>query len=181
VGKLLLIEKYEEDSKSAPEQFEGSVPDKKYIHKENRLKLHHQRGLTYMMTGANAGKIRFKRTKTKKDFSKVALSKFFHDKDCLKLPKQYKMRKNKYGQKKRTESLDEDSIRKLMNKFARAVEPGSLLLQFREKKKELDYVKGAWDKDGRVRCSYKLLTNAGRLSSSKNPMGKGMNLQNVKR
>ncbi len=159
---------------------EPSTPPSKHINREARDKLK-EAGFVYMMSGTNAGKIRHKKTRTKKDFSKSALSKFFHDKEYLGLPKQFKMRKDKYGRKKRTESLDEDSIRKLMNKFARAVEPGKLLLQFREKKKELDYVRGAWDKDGRIRCTYKMLTNAGRLASAKNPMGKGYNLQNIKR
>ena len=158
----------------------GEPPKAKYINREARNALK-EAGFVYMISGANAGKIHYKKLKTKKDFSKSALSKFFHDKEYLGLPKQYKMRKDKYGRKKRTESLDEDSIRKLMNKFARAIKPGKLLLQFREKKKELDYVKGAWDKDGRIRCTYKMLTNAGRLASAKNPMGKGYNLQNVKR
>lgn len=159
----------------------GEIPKAKYINKEQRLILHH-RGLTYMMSGKNAGKIRFKKTRTKKDFSKERLSEFFHGKEHLNLPKQYKLRKNtKSGTKKRTESLDEDSIRKLMVKYVRAIEPGKLLLQFREKKKELDYVKGSWDRDGRMRCSYKQNTKAGRLSSSKNPMRRGYNLQNLKR
>jgi len=156
------------------------IPDPKYINREQRLILHH-RGFTYMMSGKNAGKIRFKKIRTKKDFSKEKLSEYFHGKENLNLPKQYKFRKNKYGARKRTESLDEDSIRKLMTKFPRAIEPGGLLLQFRGKKKELDYVKGSWDKDGRIRCSYKQNTKAGRLSSAKNPMRRGYNLQNLKR
>ena len=174
--------KYFEDYSEAKfdHWYDGVVPSAKYINREARDKLK-EAGFVYMISGANAGKIRHKKTRTKKDFSKSALSKFFHDKEYLGLPKQFKMRKDKYGRKKRTESLDEDSIRKLMNKFARAVEPGKLLLQFREKKKELDYVRGAWDKDGRIRCTYKMLTNAGRLASAKNPMGKGYNLQNIKR
>lgn len=171
--ELLLVEEL------AIQDFDGPPPAKD-INREQRLILHH-RGFTYMMTGKNAGKIRFKKTHTKKDFSKEKLSEYFHGKDNLNLPKQFKFRKNKYGARKRTESLDEDSIRKLMTKFPRAIKPGGLLLQFRGKKKELDYVKGSWDKDGRIRCSYKQNTKAGRLSSAKNPMRRGYNLQNLKR
>jgi len=159
---------------------DGEVPKAKYIDKEARLKLHH-RGFTYMMTGKNAGKIRYKKIKTKKDFSKAALFRFFHDREHLGLPKMYVLSKDKSGRKSRSQSLNEASLRKLMNKYAKAVEPGGLLLQFRSKKKELDYVRGSWDKDGRMRCSYKMNTRAGRLSSSKNPMRRGYNLQNLKR
>lgn len=42
-------------------------------------------------------------------------------------------------------------------------------------------MKGARDKDERIRCSYKFTTEAGRLASSKNPMGRGYNLQNIAR
>lgn len=152
-------------------------PPTKYINREARTVLLEQ-GLTYMMSGKNAGKIRYKVTKLKKDFSNDKLLEFFYSK--LGLPKQFALRKNK-GQKKKTASLDEAAIRKLMYRYQKAVEPGKVLLQYREKKKELDYLRGSWDKDGRMRCSYKMLTSAGRLSSSKNPMRRGMNMQNLKR
>ena len=42
-------------------------------------------------------------------------------------------------------------------------------------------LKGAWDRDGRIRCQYKFTTISGRLASSKNPRGKGYNLQNPDR
>jgi len=147
-------------------------PKPKFINKEARARLN------YIMSGKNAGKIRYKVTKAKKDFSKDALFKLFHEK--LGLPKQFVMRKLKTG-KKRTQSLNEAAIRKLMYRYKAAEEPGRLILEFREKKKERDYLRGAYDKDGRVRCSYKMNTRAGRLSSSKNPTRTGANLQNLKR
>lgn len=139
-----------------------------------------EKGLTYMMTGKNAGKIRFKKEVLRKTFSGPKLMHFFYD--ILHLPRQKKWRKaTGGGERKKTDSLDDAALRKLMMRFHVAEKPGSLLLQYREKEKELEYLVGAWDKDGRVRCTYKLLTNAGRLSSSKNPMRTGLNLQNLKR
>ena len=175
--RFYLVEGMEFDSEK-----EDWPPKAKFINREMRQRLIKEHSLTYMIGGANAGKIRYKVTKVKKDFSKDKLAKFFYGRGgkSLALPRQFKWSKKTTG-KSRSESLGEDALRKLMYKFARAVEPGKLLLQHREKKRELDYLKGAWDKDGRVRCTYKLLTNAGRLSSAKNPMRKGYNLQNIKR
>jgi hypothetical protein len=104
---------------------------------------------------------------------------FFYE--TLELPKQYKLRNGKSG-RKRTVCLDEGAIRKLTAKWPNKIENwGNLLLAHREKKKEADYLKGAWDKDGRIRCGYGMLTEAGRLKSHKNPMRRGFNLQNIKR
>lgn len=155
-----------------------NAPAAKSVNREARAEMQ-ERGLTYMINGKNAGMVRYKVSKAKKDFSGAKLLGFFYD--TLGLPKMSKVRKKKNGDKKASVSLDEDSLRKLMYKYAKAVEPGSLLLRYREKKKELDYLKGAYDKDGRVRCSYKMNTRAGRLSSSTNPMKSGLNLQNLKR
>jgi len=152
-------------------------PDPKEIDREARIKLK-DHGLVYMINGDHAGQIRYKKIKLKKDFSNAKLLEFFYG--TLGLKKQYKLRKGKKG-KTRSESLDEDSLRKLMQKYPKAVKAGQLLLRYREKKKELDYLRGAWDKDGRIRCSYTMTTNAGRLASSGNPMGRGYNLQNLKR
>lgn len=152
-------------------------PKGKMVSKEGRSKLQTQ-GLVYMIGGKSAGKIRYKVSRTRKDFSNDKLLEFFYT--ALGLPKQFVMRKRKAG-KAKSVSLDEATVRKLMFKYAKAVEPGKLLLEYREKKKELDYMKGAWDVDGRIRCSYKMNTRAGRLSSSSNPMRKGYNLQNLKR
>lgn len=114
-----------------------------------------------------------------KDFSQTKIRKFFYE--TLGLPEQTKWTKGKDG-KKRVVTLNETALRTLTIRFPERIgEWGLKVLQHREKKKEADYMKGAWDKDGRVRCSYKFTTEAGRLASSKNPMGKGYNLQNIKR
>ena len=171
---LLLNDKWADEGL---ELDEDNPPKGKYIDRDARDALITD-GKTYMIGGKNAGMMRVKVVKIKKSFSKDKLFKFFHE--TIGLPKQYKMRKTKKG-RERTESLDEDSIRKLMYKYKKAEEPGNLLLQYREKEREIGYLKGAWDGDGRMRCSYKMNTKAGRLASSKNPMRTGYNLQNLKR
>lgn len=171
--KLLILPEWYEESKGK------YPPDAKYINREARQRLIDERGLTYMIGGLNAGKIRYKVRKVKKDFSKEKLLRFFYE--TLGLPKQFKLRKGKKG-KSRSVSLDEGAIRKMTAKWPQKIENyGNLLLAYREKKKELDYLKGSYDSDGRIRCSYKLLTEAGRLASSGNPRGTGYNLQNIKR
>lgn len=156
---------------------EKVIPKAKEIDRDARNAMK-ERGLTYMMSGKNAGMVRYEVMKVKKDFSNVKLMKLFYEK--LKLPKQFALRKGKKG-KSKSVSLADAALRTLMFKFEKAREPGRLLLEYREKKKELDYLRGSYDKDGRMRCSYKMLTNAGRLSSAKNPMRTGYNLQNLKR
>jgi uracil-DNA glycosylase family 4 len=153
--------------------FYSQPPKSKEIDREVRKEL------GYIMSGKNAGKIRDKKTIVKKDFSNAKLMEFFYE--TLELPKQYKLRNGKSG-RKRTVCLDEGAIRKLTAKWPNKIENwGNLLLAHREKKKEADYLKGAWDKDGRIRCGYGMLTEAGRLKSHKNPMRRGFNLQNIKR
>ncbi len=129
--------------------------------------------LNYVMT---KGLIRDKKIILGKDFSRNKLMAFFHDE--LKLPKQMKMRKDK----SKSTALNDAALRKLTMKFPVKIKDyGLKVLEFRGKMKEVEKLSGAWDSDGRVRCQYKMNTKAGRLSSSKNPMGKGYNLQNVKR
>lgn len=148
---------------------DGEIPNAKEVNKEEREKI------GYVMT---KGVVKEKVEEVGKGFSNSKLLKFFYEK--LGLPKIIKMSKTKDGKKKKI-SLDEGAIRLLMHRYKEVVEPGKVLLRFRERQKELDYLKGAWDSDGRIRCSYKMNTKAGRLSSSKNPMRKGYNLQNIKR
>lgn len=151
------------------------IPKPKCIDREGRAKLI-KKGLNYCITGAKAGKIRYSVEEDQKGFSKIKLERFFYDK--LALPKQRK--RNPQG--KMTVALDEGAIRKLCEKFPDKIgEYGKLLISYREKEKELQYFKGAHDKDGRIRCSYKFLTKEGRLASSKNPMRTGLNMQNIKR
>ncbi len=120
----------------------------------------------------------------KKDFSNVKLRKFFYE--TLKVPKQTKMAKRRGG-KVRTETLDKNALHKIIlaatnqknkKKYEKGVAPAMLILDHRRKKKLSDFLKGSWDGDKRIRCSYKFTTDSGRLASSKNPKGKGDNLQN---
>lgn len=63
-----------------------------------------------------------------------------------------------------------------------AVKIITAILQHRTASKTATFlVEGKLDQDGRLRCSYKFTTKTGRLASSSNPMGTGMNLQNVQR
>jgi len=143
------------------------IPKPKYINPEARKRLN------YIMT---KGLIRDKKTVLGKDFSNLKLQKFLYDN--LKLPKQKK--RNDKG--KMVVTTNEVALRTLTMKKPRVIKDyGLKIILFREKKKEQEKLSGAWDSDGRIRCQYKLNTKAGRLSSSKNPMGKGYNLQNVKR
>jgi uracil-DNA glycosylase family 4 len=159
------------------EHDDKGVPKAKFVDRDKRKELIEKHDLTYMIGGANAGKMRDWKEIDKKDFSNAKLMNFFHE--TLGLPKQYKRRK---GKKKPTQSLDEGVIRKMNAKWPGKIgNYGNLLLGYRSMKKEADYLKGAWDKDGRLRCSYKMITEAGRLASARNPMGKGYNLQNLKR
>jgi uracil-DNA glycosylase family 4 len=123
-----------------------------------------------------------------KDFSPKKLKKLFLGLGC---PRQYKQRKTTTGRKK-TETLDEAALRKIATRVRRAKtqtpesfeeskEAARLVLSHRRKTKLAHFLKGAWDRDGRIRCQYKFQTEAGRFASSKNPMGTGYNLQNVDR
>jgi len=58
---------------------------------------------------------------------------------------------------------------------------GLKILKVRSLLKKASVLKKGWNKDGRIRCTYKLTTEQGRLSSSKNPQGRGYNLQNIER
>lgn len=150
--------------------FGAQEPLKKNIDKIEAKKL------GYIQTGPNAGKVRYAINKDKKSFSTKKLMKFFYG--TLGLPIQKKRRK---ALGEFTDALDEGAIRKLNYRYPGKIKNfGYLLLSYREKAKELDYLKGAWDPDGRIRCYYKLLTKAGRLASSRNPMRTGYNLQNLK-
>jgi uracil-DNA glycosylase family 4 len=113
-----------------------------------------------------------------KDFSRAKLMRFVYE--TLKLPKKIKTVKGKNGSHL-TETLNETAILALLNKYPQKAAPLQGVLDFREHKKEMDIVKGTWDSDGRIRCSYKFTTKQGRFSSSKNPMRRGYNLQNIKR
>ena len=115
----------------------------------------------------------------KKDFSNPKLRKFLYE--TLKLPKQMKQAVHKAG-RARVVTADETAIKRLTQKFSTRIgEHGLNILKCRSLKKKADVMRRGWDKDGRIRCSYKFTTEQGRLASSKNPQGKGYNLQNVER
>jgi uracil-DNA glycosylase family 4 len=153
------------------------IPKAKHINRENRKKFIETFDITYCISGKNAGKFKCYKEVDKKDFSPAKLQRFFID--TLGLPIKKKRRK---GKDEASESLDEGVIRGYTAKYPHKIKNyGNLLLAHREKKKERDYLRGAHDPDGRIRCSYKMLTEAGRLASSGNPMGRGYNLQNLKR
>ena len=118
-----------------------------------------------------------------KDFSNKKLMTYFYT--TLKIPKQMKWTKGAHKA-----SLDKTALNKIILasgvpktrlKFEPAKEPAMMIKEYRRKKKLSDFMKGAWDRDGRIRCSYKFTTEAGRLASSKNPKRKGYNLQNPDR
>jgi uracil-DNA glycosylase family 4 len=56
------------------------------------------------------------------------------------------------------------------------------ILTFRETEKTLQFLNAKnVDDDGRLRCAYSQLVQTGRLRSYSNPLGTGMNLQNIQR
>lgn len=94
------------------------------------------------------------------------------------------MMKGVKGEQKIT--TDEIAVRKYQLKFGRkrpdVDEACQLILDHRRSDKLRSfYAAKTCDDDGRIRCSYSIAPESGRLSSSKNPMGSGMNLQNVDR
>lgn len=100
----------------------------------------------------------------------------------LALPKQWRKRKDT-GEK--TETVDEVAVRRLMERYP-TCQPlqatGPLILDHRRKQTLLHFYKTERvDDDGRYRSSYSPNTEAGRLSSSRNPRGTGSNSQNVDR
>ena len=115
----------------------------------------------------------------KKSFSKVKLHKFLYE--TLKCPKQKKTYFRKEG-KVRDDSVDVVALKRLTVKHQKKIgDNGLKILKVRSLLKKASVLKKGWDKDGRIRCTYKLTTEQGRLSSSKNPMGRGYNLQNIER
>lgn len=115
----------------------------------------------------------------KKGFSPVKLKRFFYE--TLQLPEQTKMSNKKSG-RARVVALDETAIKRMTLKFPKKIKDyGLKVLRTRSLNKKASVLKKGWDKDGRIRCTYKLTTEQGRLSSSKNPMGRGYNLQNIER
>lgn len=162
-ASLPLLSAYENDMKLA-------APKLKFIDREVAKRL------GYVMS---RGEIKYYVEKLKKDFSGIKLQRFFYE--TLGLPKQTRWTKGKGGRQS-TITLDEAALKNLTVRFPGKIGKWGLkVLKHREKKAEADQLRGVWDKDGRIRCSYKFTTEAGRLASSKNPMGRGRSLQNIKR
>ena len=114
-----------------------------------------------------------------KAFSPVKLKKFLYT--TLNCPEQKKMYMRKEGKAFDT-SIDETALKRLTLKYPKKIEDNGLnILKVRKLLKKASVLKKGWDKDGRLRCTYKLTTEQGRLASSRNPMGKGYNLQNIER
>lgn len=101
----------------------------------------------------------------------------------LQLPPMTKRRKGNTGGADRTETADEVALKKLMRKYPKQLaEPGALILRSRRVKKLSEfYAESRLAPDGRFYSAYTLNTEAGRLSSKKNPRGYGSNAQNVDR
>jgi uracil-DNA glycosylase family 4 len=94
------------------------------------------------------------------------------------LPVQTKKRKTKDGNKT-SETTDEDAINKLSKMFpSKAFD---LILNIRGYRKILStYLKTFWDSDERCRSDFRTWgTVTGRLSSSENIRGTGLNMQNI--
>jgi uracil-DNA glycosylase family 4 len=115
----------------------------------------------------------------KKALSGKKLAEFIYE--DLGLPKRMTPPSPKTG--KRTLITDEAQIRSLIQRFPeRFAEVGNLILSHRRAHKlSTFYSETRVDDDGRMRCSYRPVTEAGRLSSSRHPMGGGGNLQNIDR
>lgn len=113
-----------------------------------------------------------------KALSPTRLKKFLYG--LCKLPEQ----KSGYGDARRV-TTDEVALRKLMLNHTGVSEVADEALPLILRHRMLAKRAGTFladkvqDKDGRVRCDYKLVPETGRLSSAGNPMGGGMNLQNV--
>ena len=85
-----------------------------------------------------------------------------------------------YHHKTRQPTTDEDALLRLQNKYPNELVL-DLIIRYRKHSKLIStFIDVKLDEDGRVRCSYNASgTKTGRISSSKNIFGGGMNLQNV--
>jgi uracil-DNA glycosylase family 4 len=109
-----------------------------------------------------------------KGLSTTKLKRYLYE--TLQLPVQFA--KNASGA--RTATTNEVALRRLALRFPEKLgEVAECILRERRIAKLLEFVaEGRSDPDGRVRCSFMLNTEAGRLASAKNPTGSGANMQN---
>jgi uracil-DNA glycosylase family 4 len=103
--------------------------------------------------------------------------------DALPLDLRPVYKKNQQGG--RSITVDEVTIRKLILKYPKnstLAFIGPKLLEYRRNRKMAEFLdKATIDKDGRIRCQYSFVTEAGRLASQAVPWGVGRNLQNIDR
>lgn len=94
-------------------------------------------------------------------------------------PPQWKLSKTVTGEKKQTKTVDEKALQKLNKSFPNPM--FDLILGIREQRKLLStYLTKFWDEDGRCRTEFKITgAKTGRLSSTQNIRGTGLNMQNV--
>lgn len=114
----------------------------------------------------------------KKDLANPRIKKFLYE--TLGLPP---MRKRGAKGKPGAITTEEVAIRKLQLRYPNKCGEGpALILDHRRKYKLVQFLDDAKvDADERVRCVYEPVTEAGRLSSAKNPYKTGTNLQNQDR
>ena len=116
---------------------------------------------------------------SEKSYAKLA--KTYPNVTPLNLPPVHK--KNSKGG--RSVTVDEVTIRKLILKYPKNEllrELGPKLLEYRRNRKMAEFLdKRTIDADGRIRCQYSFVTEAGRLASQSVPWGCGRNLQNIDR
>lgn len=110
----------------------------------------------------------------KTGLSPIKLKRFMYE--TLGLPKQTNRARGSV-------TTDETAIRRLMQRYPDKFRvAGQSILDFRRYSKLATFMAGGLaDDDGFVRCQYRFTTDTGRLSSSSNPRGTGMNLQNIDR
>lgn len=97
----------------------------------------------------------------------------------LGYPPQFKLSVTTKGEKKKTKTVDEKSLQKLNRLYPNPI--FAIILGIRGQRKLLStYLHDFWDADGRCRASYKITgATTGRLSSTKNIRGTGVQLQNI--
>lgn len=101
----------------------------------------------------------------------------------LVVPFNFKPLTKKNTKGDRSITVDEVAIRRLILKYPDKLSAiGPLLLDHRRNRKMAEFVDTKiLDPDGRMRCMYSFVTDAGRLASSSTPWNTGRNLQNIDR
>lgn len=117
----------------------------------------------------------------KKIMTRVGKVQKYAGRKTLNLPPIYP-RKKRGKERSKTPTLDEVALKTLARKHPEAVQPVRRILEHREKAKIATFlVPEKVHGDGRLRSSYSLNTEAGRLKSSSAPDALGYNAQNIDR